>query len=127
MKLPISILIVFLLAGVTASAKDDITKELITSNGKTLSSTGTADGARTGASVFVSGDWESMALYLGSGIAKRKGVPRHGRASSRPSTSFLLKCQDVDARHKAGHDKLHHKAPFHRLFFESDSDRKYCR
>lgn len=35
MKLPISILIVFLLAGVTASAKDDITKELITSNGKT--------------------------------------------------------------------------------------------
>jgi len=34
-KLPISILIVFLLAGVTASAKDDITKELITSNGKT--------------------------------------------------------------------------------------------
>ena len=35
MKLPISILIVFLLAGVTASAKDEITKELITSNGKT--------------------------------------------------------------------------------------------
>ena len=35
MKLPISILIVFLLAGVTASTKDDITKELITSNGKT--------------------------------------------------------------------------------------------
>ena len=35
MKLPISILIIFLLAGVTASAKDDITKELITSNGKT--------------------------------------------------------------------------------------------
>ena len=35
MKLSISILIVFLLAGVTASAKDDITKELITSNGKT--------------------------------------------------------------------------------------------
>jgi poly(3-hydroxybutyrate) depolymerase len=34
-KLPFSILIVFLLAGVTASAKDDITKELITSNGKT--------------------------------------------------------------------------------------------
>jgi len=34
-KLPISILIVFLLAGVTASTKDDITKELITSNGKT--------------------------------------------------------------------------------------------
>jgi poly(3-hydroxybutyrate) depolymerase len=34
-KLSISILIVFLLAGVTASAKDDITKELITSNGKT--------------------------------------------------------------------------------------------
>jgi hypothetical protein len=34
---------------------------------------------------------------------------RHGRASPRPSTSFLflaLDCKDVDARHKAGHDEL---------------------
>src|ERR1700687_1485866 len=31
---------------------------------------------------------------------------RHGRASSRPSTSFFLKCsKDVDARHKAGHEE----------------------
>src|SRR6185312_12087144 len=46
-----------------------------TSNGSTASSTGTDDGARTGASVviFVS-DCESMALYLGSEHAKRKGL-----------------------------------------------------
>ena len=30
---------------------------------------------------------------------------RHGRASTRPSTSFFTCCQDVDARHKAGHDE----------------------
>jgi hypothetical protein len=39
---------------------------------------------------------------------------RHGRASPRPSTSFLLKCsQDVDARRKAGHDEFHDKLAFH--------------
>jgi hypothetical protein len=32
---------------------------------------------------------------------------RHGRASSRPSTSLIIgRSQDVDARHKAGHDDL---------------------
>jgi len=37
------------------------------SNGSTASSTGTADGARTGASdlIFASGEFETMALYLG--------------------------------------------------------------
>src|SRR3954449_10624463 len=46
-----------------------------TSNGKALSSTGTGDGARIGASgaVFVSGDWETMGAYLGSFVTKRKG------------------------------------------------------
>jgi hypothetical protein len=35
---------------------------------------------------------------------QRKKI-RHGRASSRPSTSFLPDAaKDVDARHKAGHD-----------------------
>ena len=34
---------------------------------------------------------------------------------------FLLEwSQDVDARHKAGHDDFHHKAPFSWLHFESD-------
>src|ERR1700676_3966489 len=33
----------------------------------------------------------------------------HDGLPSRPSTSSLLKCrQDVDARHKAGHDELRH-------------------
>src|SRR5205085_7120944 len=47
-----------------------------TSNGSTASSTGTGDGARTGACVgiFVSGDCETMALYLGSERAELKGV-----------------------------------------------------
>ena len=46
-----------------------------TSNGSTASSTGTDDGARTGdfGEIFVSGDCEVMALYLGSERAKRKG------------------------------------------------------
>src|SRR5215216_5776219 len=45
------------------------------SNGSTASSTGTADGARTGASalLFVSGDCETMALYLGVEEVERKG------------------------------------------------------
>ena len=33
-------------------------------------------------------------------------VVRHGRASSRPSTSFSLMRQDVDARDEPGHDDL---------------------
>src|ERR1700726_1444134 len=38
--------------------------------------------------------------------ARRRAFFRHGRASSRPSMSFLPKRrQDVDARHKAGHDE----------------------
>src|SRR3977135_2507839 len=46
------------------------------SNGSTASSTGTADGARTGASalIFVSGDCETMALYLGVEDVERKGL-----------------------------------------------------
>src|ERR1700744_3070341 len=46
-----------------------------TSNGITASSTGTADGARTGLVkvILVSGDWEDMALYLGSRGARQKG------------------------------------------------------
>src|SRR5689334_10720539 len=67
----------------------------LTSNGKTLSSTGTDDGARIGVSgtVFVSGDWETMALYLGSVIAKRKGVvPRHGGACPSHPRLTSLSC-----------------------------------
>src|ERR1700676_1713819 len=47
-----------------------------TSNGNTASSTGMADGARTGVSreIFVSDDCEVMALYLGSERANRKGA-----------------------------------------------------
>src|SRR6266702_3905454 len=47
-----------------------------TSNGSTASSIGIADGARTGASgvILISGDWDVMALYLGSEVGNRKGV-----------------------------------------------------
>src|ERR1700752_1974598 len=87
-----------------------------TSNGKTVSSTGTAEGARTGASraVFVAGDWETMELYLGSAGTKRKGwFPRvmAGKKRvfariSRPFPSLPFYCvQDVDARDKPGHDE----------------------
>src|SRR5215203_4168726 len=57
-----------------------------TSNGSTASSTGTDEGARTGASVVIlMSDCESMALYLGSEHAKRKGVERGETISaSRP-------------------------------------------
>src|SRR5439155_5374153 len=42
----------------------------------------------------------------------------------RPS---CLKCyKDVDARHKAGHDELCHKAPFHQLQFESNRREVRC-
>src|SRR6266702_5371258 len=46
-----------------------------TSNGSTASSIGIADGARTGASgvISISGDWDVMALYLGSEVGNRKG------------------------------------------------------
>src|SRR5215475_13900193 len=55
-----------------------------TSKGSTASSTGTADGARIGLVkvILVSGDWEVMALYLGSADAKRKGL--RTQSSSRP-------------------------------------------
>src|SRR5215470_10041925 len=92
-----------------------------TSNGKTVSSTGTADGARTGASraIFVSGDWETMALYLGSEVTKRKGlfprgwpgkrVKRVFARISRSFTSLPFYCvQYVDARDKPGHDEHLH-------------------
>jgi hypothetical protein len=48
---------------------------------------------------------------------------RHGRASSRPSTSFLPGCtQDVDARHKAGHDEgLREITPY--LWVHPDEER----
>src|SRR5690348_12318915 len=62
----------------------------LTSNGKTLSSTGTAEGARTGASVFVAGDWETMALYLGSVIAKRKGLLMSSPRTQGPITTGLI-------------------------------------
>src|SRR6202165_5287519 len=46
-----------------------------TSNGSTASSTGTADGARIGVSreIFMSGDCEVMAFYLGSRGTEGKG------------------------------------------------------
>src|SRR6266478_6321362 len=57
-----------------------------TSNGSTASSTGTADGARTGASgVLVSGDGEVMALYLGSDGGNRKGRICPGNVDLLPS------------------------------------------
>src|ERR1700688_3043068 len=56
-----------------------------TSNGSTASSTGTAEGARTGiSSVLMSGDGEVMALYLGSAGENRKGRKLAKSISSRP-------------------------------------------
>jgi hypothetical protein len=50
-------------------------------------------------------------------------VFRHGRASSRPSTSFLLDAAKTwMPGTRAGHDELLLKAPFHWLLFESDSE-----
>src|SRR5438477_8801569 len=49
-----------------------------TSNGSAASSTGTAEGARIGllTEIFVWGDCEVMALYLGSERTERKGQKR---------------------------------------------------
>src|ERR1700688_4684970 len=56
-----------------------------TSNGSTASSTGTADGARTGiSSVLMSGDGEVMALYLGSAGENRKGGGKSVGSSPSP-------------------------------------------
>src|SRR3981081_3271729 len=66
----------------------------LTSNGSAASSTGTADGARTGvcSESFMSGDCEVMALYLGSAGGNRKG--RRARwtitAPVVPANAFLL-------------------------------------
>ena len=44
-------------------------------------------------------------------------------AYARPSTSFLLlRCQDVDARDKPGHDEFRCRCLFYRLHFESNSE-----
>src|SRR6266567_9355673 len=67
---------------------------------------GTADGARIGVSVviFVSGDCETMALYLGSRDAKRKGGricdethldPRRSRRTPDPSPPALVATKSI--------------------------------
>src|SRR5439155_24078308 len=55
-----------------------------TSNGSAASSTGTDDGARTGAcaGIFVSGNCETMALYLGSERGELKGLTAASYLSS---------------------------------------------
>src|SRR5258708_16342023 len=71
-----------------------------TSNGNTVSSTGTGDGARIGASgaVFVSGNWETMALIWGLGSRNERGCSRV-MAGLVPAIHVLLfyRAQDVDS------------------------------
>src|SRR5512144_1389709 len=82
----------------------------LTSKGKTVSSTGTAEGARTGVSgaVFVSGDWETMALIWGLGLQNERGSASWpGLVPAIHALPFYC-VQDVDARDKPGHDEHLH-------------------
>src|SRR5437868_901727 len=65
-----------------------------TSNGSAASSTGTAEGARIGllTEIFVSGDREVMALYLGSEGTNRKPLPRRVKA---PGQNPFLRMQAI--------------------------------
>src|SRR5690349_5944510 len=77
----------------------------LTSKGMTASSTGTADGARTGlVKVILSGESEDMALYVGSQAMERKGLLSSLRTQTHNHRCLLRRmsvCHAALPRHHA--------------------------